>query len=89
MSSAAATEKHDPDKPGFVTVYVSTDTGDVAFSIHPGEWQVPKLKAELKIAEELLLVELADPPIKHPDDSKVRVHEGQVFIGQSRGGGSS
>jgi hypothetical protein len=84
------TDKKDkPDQPGFVTVYVSTEAGDVPYKIHPGSWQVPKLKVELKIAEELLLVELSEPIVKHADDSKVVVKDGQIFIGQSRGGGAS
>jgi len=74
---------------GFVTVYLSTDTEDVPFEIHPGVWQVPALKEKLGISEQLVLVQIADPPVAYPDNGHVHVANGQIFVGQSRGGGAS
>jgi len=83
-------EQTDPgNKEGFITVYVSTDEAEIPKKIHPGEWQVNALKEELGIAEQLLLVEIADRPITHEDGGKLHVYENEKFMGQSRGGGTS
>jgi hypothetical protein len=80
---------NEPPKAGFVTVFLVTDGGEKPFKIHPGEWQVEKLKRELGIPEALLLIEVTTPLIEHEDSGKLHVYEGEKFLGQTREGQTS
>lgn len=79
------------DPPGHVNIYFDTGEGEPRRkSVHPGEWQIQKLKELFGVPAEKVLAEITPDGLNdHPDDGRVRVFEGQKFMAHARGGGAS